>query len=195
MGTPIDFMQMGRGAGNVFRAAIRHISEANGDKIWLFLRSPRIMEETLNLDHSSLDWLLTHPSGPVSSPDSQRGDTELDDPAILTIYNKALSYLASIQQSIDNGDPAYKVVRRIGGFAFWAPEEFSNFLVERRPRALVVLAHFMAFWIEYEHFWVIGNAGERQIRGIHKTLPLEWSSKLDGLFSKFKSSTPGSKPP
>ena len=62
-----------------------------------------------------------------------------------------------------------------------------------RPRALVVLAHFMGLFLEIEHFWVIGKAGERQIRGIRQNLPVEWSSKLDELFTRFKTPELGSK--
>lgn len=184
---PTEWLQMGRGAGAVFKAAYPLVNPEHGNKIITFFRSPPVMvnpDEIIGCDNTPLRWLLDHPARPDS--DAARADTELDDAEILSVYEKALSYTCSVQRGIDRGEPEYAICRRLGGFAVWVPSEFTQFLVEKRPRALVILAHFMSLWLEYENIWIIGKAGEKQIRGIHKNLPLEWTSKLDGLFAKFK---------
>lgn len=184
---PSQWLYLGRGAGDVLNMAQQLIDPESNPKIRLFIRSPPDMRdpnEMIFCDHSSLDWLLEHPAGPGSI--SAQEDHELDDAETLSVYNKALSYTCHIHSALDRGEPEYAIVRRFGGFSVWVPVEFTRFVEQRRPRALVVLAHFMALWLNYQHVWMIGRAGELQIRGIHKILPIEWSYKLDDLFAKFK---------
>ncbi|KAI1097245.1 hypothetical protein F4804DRAFT_328147 [Jackrogersella minutella] len=184
---PIQWLYMGRGAGQVLDMARKLVQPDSKLRIRLFSRSPPDMSDPKKLifcDHSSLDWLLEHPAGPESL--AAQEDRELDDDNVKAVYNKALSYTCSVQTAIDEGEQDYAIARRIVGFAVWVPVDFARFIEERRPRALVVLAHFLALWIAYEHIWMVGKAGERQIRGISKVLPLEWSYKLDGLFARFK---------
>ncbi|XXH00305.1 hypothetical protein Hte_006647 [Hypoxylon texense] len=188
---PIQWLHLGRGAGDVLAMARQLIDPKTNPTIGLFLKSPPDMRDPNELifcDHSQLDWLLEHPSGPGSM--AAQEDRELDDEEVLAAYGKALSYTCSIQRALDRGEPDYAIVRRFGGFAVWVPVEFTRFIEQRRPRALVILAHFMSFWLNYEHIWMIGRAGEWQIRGIHKVLPIDWSFKLDGLFAKFKQPDP-----
>ncbi|KAI1377403.1 hypothetical protein F4677DRAFT_416277 [Hypoxylon crocopeplum] len=184
---PVQWLYMGRGAGEVLAMARELVDPESHPRIKLFVRSPPDMrdpQELIFCDHSSLDWLLEHPSGPDST--AAQEDRELDNEEVKSVYDKALSYTCSIRNAIERGEADYAIVRRIGGFAIWVPIEFTKFIEERRPRAMVVLAHFMALWLDYEHIWMIGRAGEWQIRGLHKVLPIEWSYKLDGLFARFK---------
>ncbi|KAI2623313.1 hypothetical protein GGR54DRAFT_47358 [Hypoxylon sp. NC1633] len=188
---PVQWLHMGRGAGEfLFNLAKKQVdteSSPNIINIKAFVRSPPDMFDPTNLiyhDHSSADWLLEHPAGPGSIATQQ--DHELDDEHVKSVYDKVLSYMCSIHSAIERGEQEYAILRRIGGFAIWVPADFIRYIEERRPRAMVVLAHFMAIWLEYEHVWLIGRAGEWQIRGIHKVLPLEWCCKLDCLFARFK---------
>ncbi|ORY71672.1 uncharacterized protein BCR38DRAFT_480167 [Pseudomassariella vexata] len=190
---PLDWLQMGRGAGVVFLTAKEAVLSGEGNKFGTFLRAPGVVEdpnETIYGDHSELDWLLEHPAGAHSA--EAQADVELDDAETLRIYNSALSYICCSRRAIERGETDYAIARRLGGFSVWMPNDYTQYLVERRSRAMVILAHFMALWIDFEDAWIIGKAGERQIRGIQKSLPLAWSSKLDGLFSKFR--TPGNRP-
>ncbi|KAI1776073.1 hypothetical protein F4818DRAFT_369755 [Hypoxylon cercidicola] len=184
---PVQWLHLGRGAGEVLVMARGLINPDTNPKIKLFLKSPPNLndpEELIFCDHSPLDWLLEHPSGPGSA--AAREDRELEDEEVLSVYGKALSYTCHLQRAVDRGEPDFAIVRRLCGFAVWVPVEFTKFVEERRPRALVILAHFMSLWLSYENIWMIGRAGEWQIRGIHKILPMDWSFKLDGLFAKFK---------
>lgn len=183
---PIQWLHMGRGAGEVLEMARKLLEKDSPLNIKLFSRSKPDMSNPMELiyrDHSTLDWLLEHPAGPESI--AAQEDRELDDEGVKAVYNKALSYICSVQVAIDVGEPDYAIVRRFGGFAIWVPIQFSKFVEERRPRAMVVLAHFMALWVRYEHIWMVGKAGEMQVRGIYKIIPSEWKPKLDGLFKIF----------
>ncbi|KAJ2979904.1 hypothetical protein NUW58_g7084 [Xylaria curta] len=161
---PLQWLWMGYGAGVVFRKA----SQELGDK-----------------DHSIIGKFVN--SAPNLRDAKDTTDQELNDEGVRTVYEQALAYTCSVRRAIERKEPQVAIARRLGGFAVWVPIEFSKFIEQRRPRALVVLAHFMAIWLEFEDIWLFGRAGEWQIRCIHKNLPVEWSCKLDGLFAKFKS--------
>ncbi|KAK5630755.1 hypothetical protein RRF57_006470 [Xylaria bambusicola] len=184
---PLQWLYMGRGAGYVFHTAREAIKPENETLIAKFVNTPPIMRDPNELilsDYSRLAWLLDHPAHP-SSIEAQT-DQELNDDGVRSVYEKALSYTCSVLRAIDRKEPQGAIARRLGGFAVWVPIEFSKFIEQRRPRALVILAHFMSLWLDYENMWIIGRAGEWQIRCIYKNLPVEWTCKLDGLFAKFK---------
>ncbi|KAI0124275.1 hypothetical protein BJ170DRAFT_78534 [Xylariales sp. AK1849] len=190
---PIDWLQMGMGAGAVFRNTWPLVETNEGTtKILTFLRSPPLLQDPLDTiysDHSDLDWILETPPALDA-----RADAELEDEETLSVYHKVLAYTCSVQRAKDRREPDFAICRRLGGFAVWVPCEFTQFLIERRPRAMVALAHFMSCFLDIQHVWLIGKAGERQIRGIHKNLPLEWTYKLDKLFSMFSSSEESPRP-
>ncbi|KAI0201288.1 hypothetical protein F4808DRAFT_133261 [Astrocystis sublimbata] len=184
---PLQWLYMGYGAGGVFHKARSELKAEHQSIIGKYAESPpslRDPTQTILSDHSALDWLLDHPSHP-SSIEAQT-DQELNEEGVRSVYEKALAYTCSVHRAIDAKEERVAISRRLGGFAVWVPIEFSKFIEQRRPRALVILAHFMALWIDYEDVWLFGRAGEWQIRCIYKHLPVEWSCKLDGLFSKFK---------
>ncbi|KAI0012868.1 hypothetical protein F4779DRAFT_567203 [Xylariaceae sp. FL0662B] len=192
---PTQWLHMGHGAGKVFGMASSLIDSASNSKIAMYVNSPPVMrdpKDTILSDHSPLDWLLAHPGDPGLI--AEQADQELYDEEVLAVYKKALAYTCSVQRAIDAGELDYAIVRRFGGFAVWVPTEFTRFIEERRPRAMVILAHFMSLWLNYEHIWLIGKAGEGQIRGIYENLPLEWRCKLQGLFAKFKQPEVNHKP-
>ncbi|KAI1805487.1 hypothetical protein F4811DRAFT_514983 [Daldinia bambusicola] len=184
---PVQWLHLGRGAGKILSIAGNFTNATNQASITAFEKGPPDLsngEELITFDHSSLDWLLEHPGGPGSS--AAQEDHELEDKDVKYAYDSALSYTCTVQKGLADGERDYAVVRRIAGFSVHVPAKFAQLLEERRPRAMVILAHFMALWIGFEHIWMIGRAGELQVRGIYKALPIEWSSKLDGLVARFK---------
>ncbi|KAI1284532.1 hypothetical protein F5Y07DRAFT_6443 [Xylaria sp. FL0933] len=183
---PLQWLHMGHGAGSVFRKASDALKPEHQTLIAKFVNTPPTMrdrDELIGCDFSQLAWLLDHPSHP-SSTEAQT-DQELNDEGVRSVYEKALSYTCSVIRAIERKEPQVAIARRLGGFAVWVPIEFSKFIEQKRPRALVILAHFMSLWIDFENVWIIGRAGEWQIRCIYKNLPVEWSCKLDCLFEKF----------
>ncbi|KAI1663029.1 hypothetical protein F4813DRAFT_342708 [Daldinia decipiens] len=183
---PVQWLHMGRGAGDILSLSEKLGSE-HAQRIAAFEKGPPDLsnhKELITYDHSSLDWLLEHPAGPGSI--AAQEDHELDDENVRWVYESAMSYICTIHKAVADGERDFAVVRRFGRFAVTVPAEFTKFVEERRPRAMVILAHFMALWIGFEHIWMIGRAGELQVRGIYKALPIEWSSKLDGLVARFK---------
>ncbi len=192
---PLQWLHMGRGADEVFRRAAGLVNPADGDRIMTFLNSPPALSEanTTAYDRGPLAWLLEYPGGAGRGPAGARGgregqgegeeeDRELEEDAeAREAYEKAISYTCSVRGAIGRGEPVFSVVRRLAAFSVFVPTAFIRLLAERRPRAMVILAHFMALWLGYEDIWLIGKGGERQIRGIRASLPAAWHCKLDGL--------------
>lgn len=185
---PVQWLYMGRGASEILNITAEKLADPEeAQRIAAFEKGPPDLsnhKELITYDHSSLDWLLEHPAGPESN--AAQEDHELDDENVRWVYESAMSYICVIHKAIADGEQDFAVVRRFGRFAIYVPAEFTKFVEERRPRAMVILAHFMALWIGLEHIWMIGRAGELQVRGIYKALPIEWSSKLDGLVARLK---------
>ncbi|KAK7757314.1 hypothetical protein SLS62_000864 [Diatrype stigma] len=193
---PLQWLHMGRGADEVFRRAAGLVSPEDGDQIMTFLNSPPALldEDTTSYDRSRLAWLLDDPGGAEASRggraaaegggggDRAEDRDELEDgPEARQAYEKAISYTCSVQGAIERGEPVFAIVRRLAAFSVFVPPAYTQLLAERRPRAMVILAHFMALWLDYEDIWLIGQGGRRQIRGILANLPPEWRGKLDGL--------------
>ncbi|KAK7965938.1 uncharacterized protein PG986_000215 [Apiospora aurea] len=181
---PVEWLRMGKGAGAVFKAAAELVDQGNIDaKIMTFLKHPPVM-----IDGSTTIGSGSADAGAASAAGAADDDyaTELDDPGVRKVYDEALGYTCSVARAIEGGESEDSVGRRLGGFAVLVPTDFTQFLIERRPRAMVVLAHFMSLWLDYEHVWIIGQAGERQIRGIRNSLPPAWRGKLDGLVGRLK---------
>jgi len=100
-------------------------------------------------------------------------------------YEKALSYIGSIQSAIDKGEPMYVTYRRVQCFAVFVPRRFIDLAEEQRPRALVILAHFFAAVCQLPSIWWTGDGegdseptSKREIRAISGVLPAEWQSQL-----------------
>lgn len=189
---PLEWLRMGKGAGSVLTVARGYLGPpgggaggAGGYKTTQFLNSmPRMdPDEMFTLENRAhLAWLLENDRG---AADAVGGDHELQDKVTLGIYNRVLSYIGTVQKAIADHEPLYSVCRRFIGFAVWMPEVYHDFLTQRRPRALVTLAHFFKLWIPYDDLWLIGKTGESQVRGIQEALPVEWRHKVDSIFEEY----------
>lgn len=194
---PLEWLRMGKGAGAVLVAAKGYLGFSNGEeKITRFISSmPRVrMEEVFKPEYRThLTWLLDNDRGSTDNI----GDHELvDNQVTLDIYHKVLSYIGHLQKAIDDKEPLYLVHRRFASFAMWMPELYHEFLAQRRPRALITLAHFFKLWIPFSDLWQIGKkTGENQVRGIYEECPVEWRHKLDPIFEEYDLEPPASASP
>lgn len=185
---PLDWLRMGKGAGAVLIVARGYLGfgGSGGDElITRFLRStPRLDPEELFAaeNRAHLGWLLDNDGGSTDNV----GDYELEgNDVTLEIYNKVLSFIGYMQKCIAAKEPLYMVLRRLIGFSIYMPELYHEFLAQRRPRAMITLAHFFKLWIPYDDLWQIGKTGENQIRGIYEELPREWKHKVEGIFEEY----------
>ncbi|EEU37651.1 uncharacterized protein NECHADRAFT_53539 [Fusarium vanettenii 77-13-4] len=99
-----------------------------------------------------------------------------DHPSIGTYY-AALRYLGSLYFNLSkNSEPVMNL--RILTWFTYLPESYVELCRKRRPRALIILAHYLVFIKLMDTIWWAIGIGNREIRGIISCLGDKWSSKL-----------------
>lgn len=88
------------------------------------------------------------------------------DPDICEAYMYALAALGNLKESADS--------MRLVGFLGLLPTKYSQLILERQPRALVIFAHYFAFMAGHTEMWMIGKTPQKEITGIASLVPGEW---------------------
>ncbi|KAG8160678.1 hypothetical protein KVR01_008942 [Diaporthe batatas] len=178
---PMDWLHVGRGAGIVIRQSIERILTLSKEA-----DHPALMNATHAYPHFGPDEAYFAPEHRVRfegvlTQHLRSGDDWADDET-RGAYEKALSFVGSIQTGISHGEPVYATTRRIQAFPLLVPARYIELLAVRRPRALVVLAHFFATVAQTHNVWWLGDepfrgeetTAKREIRAIKDALPREW---------------------
>lgn len=183
---PLEWLQLGRGAGTVLWQSVEAIVADGREHTF-----PELMAIALSYPYFGKDQSYFAPALrarfrgvltqhlPSAGDDWAHADTR-------EAYEKALSYVGSIQHGIDHGEPVFASARRIQTFALLIPPRFIELLALHRPRAFVVLAHFWATVSQVQGVWWLGEpkaddpdtTARREIRAIRGVLPDEWSSTM-----------------
>jgi hypothetical protein len=177
---PREWLQMSRGAGSVYGAARGFFSDRTIAKFMAITMAEPGMQESDILDdddnREAYCGLL-------------RQDLKTDevwDDETRECYERTLNYIGSVQIAIQNGEHAMGITRRIMAFAVLAPKKFIEAVEQKRPRALVVLAHFFALGQGLEDIWWFGDTAQREIRAIWNELLPGWQELVSPLFGKGK---------
>lgn len=169
---PIEWLRM-TGASNVtFRRAYA-LSKVHPDSIGLqMMSSVSYLIEERRKDEYSSD--LTHLL--------QRQEAhELDEPwsdEIVDAYKMAVNCVGIAWKSINSYDSPGTLCRRLIVFPMMVDKRFLDLVEERRPRALVILAHYFALLNTLSRFWWLGTAGSREVLAIEAEVSKEWRSHL-----------------
>lgn len=136
-------------------------------------KSPNLTDfETLFAleNRQSLLHLFTNPPGIDPEPWS---------PETQEAYEHTLSFIGAIQVALDAGvEGPDQILRRCLGFPGLIPKRFIDMVEERRPRALVILAHYFAYLARFREIWWIGDSGAREVRAIAGILAPEWREMM-----------------
>lgn len=175
---PMAWLEMGRGAGTVMRRAAEMVGDASEQKLREIIRVTAPIHQ--NFDKQAVDESILRPYQPLlamvqaNRSDSQGARKDAD------AYSDTINYIATFRKSIQSGEPPYVHLRRICMFPFTVPLRFIELVRERRPTALVILAHFFAVIANTEALEYLGNTGDdvtvarREIVAIRHTLGEEW---------------------
>lgn len=182
---PMDWLQVGRGAGIVIRQSVDTILTLSQEA-----DHPALMNAANAYPNFGRDEAYFSPEHRVNfqgvlTQQLPSGDDWTDDET-REAYEKTLSYVGSIQSGISCGEPVYAITRRIQAFPLLVPSKYIELLSVRRPRALVILAHFFATVAQVHNVWWLGDEpfrGEettsmREIRAIKNALPREWLTTM-----------------
>ncbi|KAJ0316266.1 hypothetical protein COL5a_011621 [Colletotrichum fioriniae] len=160
----IDWMVVWRGIGLM-------IDMATPQTLWdsglaeLFMRPPINLDEAAKHIPNNLLFM-------VSS--IQPGDPDYED---ISTYYDTLKYLGSLYAELVNGFGPIMTLRVVTWFTF-IPKGFVELGREKRPRALIILAHYLMFMKATQNLWWIEGIGDREIAGIVNYLGEGWYEQL-----------------
>ena len=114
---------------------------------------------------SQLEWMISH-----IEPDD-------DEYPHIETYRKTLLTLATLYHALPDGLNNTMTLRIVTLFTFF-PMDFCDLCQVKKPRALVMLAHFGVFLKLLEHVWWLKGIGERCVVDICQYLGEEWHHVL-----------------
>lgn len=112
-----------------------------------------------------LDW-TTHPE-PDFSPDVQNE------------YETVLSYVGGVYKALLEKRPPRAMFRWVMFFGFMVPDGFLRLVGMRRPRALAILAHHLAFAKVVDQHWFFRGVADLHVRGLASIMPPEWAWAME----------------
>jgi len=105
--------------------------------------------------------------------DMERADKETTD-----AYHHTVGQVAAMTRALEKGADWKALGRRLTTFAVMLRPKFIELLGDRRPKALVILAHYFAVATHAAQYWWIGNMPFREFEALEKIIPVEWQHLL-----------------
>jgi hypothetical protein len=104
----------------------------------------------------------------------------IDDPEYADVpeYFVGLKYLGALYRGFETDDWATLYLRVITWFTF-IPDSLCQFLREKRPRALVIVAYYAVFLKMIREIWWVDQAGQRTLQDIQRYLGTAWHQYFD----------------
>lgn len=104
-----------------------------------------------------------------------RIDREPMDEATMETYQKSLVLVQYVHKHVEERTSWKTLGRRIMAFPNLVPQDFATFLEQRRPRAMVMLAHLIALTKPLNSkWWIFNGVAEYHVKGIAQLVPPEW---------------------
>ncbi|EHK22969.1 uncharacterized protein TRIVIDRAFT_28001 [Trichoderma virens Gv29-8] len=169
---PIEWLRMSNTSNIVFRKALALI-EKNPDSVSgkLMLEVSRHLDEKRRMEDSSELLHLLRRQEPHEL------EEEWDDETYY-VYKRTLSCFGWIWKHRFDNQPPPGLSRRLYLFPMIVDAQFVDYVGQKRPRALVIMAHYFALLAIHRDFWYIGDAGLREAQAIAAELPSEWQGML-----------------
>lgn len=90
------------------------------------------------------------------------------------VYEKVVAYVGACWNGIINRETERVIFRRIVSLGVICPSRFIDFVEQRRPRALAILAHHFAMAKVADDHWLFRGFAKREVHGITGLLPPSW---------------------
>ena len=179
---PAQFLYMTSGALMVFHEAWNFVGDDESSTVLRYVKNMTIWSEGKASFGESWKVPFHECNGLDLSHLLQTNEIEdppeLWDPRTRESYQSAVNYIGSVQLAIAAGEAGQHILRRLLVFPVLIPRRFIDLVVERQPRALVMLAHYFALVARFKYLWWIGDAGRREVRGIQTALSAEWGGVM-----------------
>ncbi|KEF62233.1 uncharacterized protein A1O9_00205 [Exophiala aquamarina CBS 119918] len=162
----VEWLKTGPGSGQIFAMAATVVRQNPDSKFKALMNAKPAYDP--NIEHH-----FRHPIPPQSRGllDGHLAQVEGLTSDTREVYEKTLRYLGTINESIIEQKPSFYAARQIQGFSLLIPKVFVEFVEERRPLALVILAHFFAMIaLVQDPPWWVGDAAVKAIRALSEAL-------------------------
>lgn len=168
---PMKWLQMGRGVGTVFDTAQSRMGVL--DPGW-GANTMNIVDPKLEDGQTAEAALLRmgETGRMLLTPTNLPGEDLSDE--TYEVYDYAVKYIGVVLSEIDVGREEMFIAIKCLAFPAWEPNQFVDYVAERRPRALVTLAHVLRLAQGYTGTWWLGSTPEREIAAIWNEIPPEW---------------------
>lgn len=117
---------------------------------------------------------------PWSAVLSWASEFEMVTQEVQHAYEQTMAYIGLIYKGIVNhSEPPTATCRRIVALPARVPPPFTDMVLQKQPRALVIIAHVFAMMkaVENDIIWFKGTP-EKQIGLIHEQLPSGWQKTM-----------------
>jgi hypothetical protein len=174
---PVQWLRMASSVAIVFQVAAPHVREGSVMMNYFHKgRKPSFADSDYLFDpiHTKPFQQLLNFKQSNNNPFGHR-DLRETDPLNKETCRLALAYIGNIYTAIREGEPPHYLCQRVVSFGPLCPPHFIDLLVNRSPRAMLILSYYMAMvkHIDDEFWWLKGRP-EREIHGIRSILPEEW---------------------
>ncbi len=161
----LDWLSLWKGIGTI--AEIIRIPQLRRSGIYTLITRPEV---DFDASASSLPSYLLFMVASIKEGDP---DFPLVQP-----YYKALQYLGSLYLEVKKGF-SHMLLLRVCTFPTFLPAEVVDAAREKRPRALVILAHYLVFVkFRVKSCWWMDNIAEQEIPSIYSAVGPDWRPLL-----------------
>lgn len=101
-------------------------------------------------------------------------------PSSIQVYQRAVNQLKALFQLHRSPDPAdiHSSRTLIFSWPVTIPIEFADLIMQRRPEALAILAHYAGLLHQVRHLWFVGDGGQYMVNSIANYLGKYWEPWL-----------------
>ena len=178
---PMQWLCMSNETRNVFDIGWRWIADNPKSEFTAIARSTPNLSDHEALFSECKIRKFAHLLKPVENTSQVKecaGAEDERDQETADAYEKTVAYVECIYNAIQAGEHGMGVCRWLAAFAVLIPRKMIDLVREKRPRALVVLAHYFALTgylsdTESRPWW-IGKVASKEIGGIYNCVPIEW---------------------
>ncbi|RHZ66721.1 uncharacterized protein CDV56_104761 [Aspergillus thermomutatus] len=98
---------------------------------------------------------------------------------LTNIYKQAIEYLQSSTNALMAAGSLAGNIHGTTGWPVLVSQEYIDLLMQRRPEALVILAHYAILLHSCRDSWMFGDGGQFLIESIRDFLGLDWAEWLE----------------
>lgn len=180
---PILWLSMARGIRTVIKTVYHQLMASNSRLCPLLVAQPTIWHrDPTNSDES--------PAKPFHYLLEYRQEEMTD--SVDNAYYGTITYLERLYFAVQDRQPEYVIRKIFNGFPPVVPKLFLDYVGEKRPRALAILAHLFALGKSVENIWWLRGIPEQEVRGIDSIMPADWKWALAWPLSLVSKDNPAS---